>query len=167
MTCVKSHYNADHTTLISQEVPTEMALPSIDAARGSNYVSTINYDNGKPTTLVTDISDIENKTDNGWSTHGKADPITQLLDSVELESNLDKRRTENLEKDYDITKSGNVVFKDKKGNVILSFKDGVYYDKKGKEIDRGGENSGAWKILYKAHNKGDLAIVEQELITQE
>ena len=128
-TYVTTTYSADSSTILSQDIPSKIKL------NGNKYVPThVTYKNGKPDCQDTDFTDIQR------NSISNSAPSSSLLGLMRSKQNYSSQ-----------------VFNDNKGNALVTFKDGKYFDKKGKEIDQ----FKAMDILDKALDKNQLGHLIQ------
>lgn len=140
---LRTNYEADGKTKISEEV-INRDINSYGGRDVKPVKSVINYKDGAKETRVTDFSD-----KNAMNVLSKQTnmPATTILHA--FRKNAD---------DY-----SSQVVNNKKGEALVTYKDGKYFDKKGKEIDSDKANN----ILEKAFNKKQLGQMIQNYSSKE
>lgn len=131
---LSEHYSSDGKELLSADVVGGLPF-------AKTLIASESYENGKPVTRNTDLTNLNERL--GGTQIGLGDPVTRMLRSVERVGMTNK---------YELQE-----FKDNDGKTIISFKDGNFYNAKGKEIDM----NKAWDILDKSNTKGKLASLIQ------
>ncbi len=127
-TTLTTNYASDGKTKLSEE--------RTNVIGNTRYISTENYEKGKRSSIVTNFADAVENVENASAT-SSSQCIKYLKDNAgQFKSN---------------------VFNDSNGNVLLTFKDGKFYNAKGAEID---ENN-ASAILENARNKNMLGNLVQ------
>ena len=135
---VSEHYSADGTTLLSRDT----TASTLRFAR--ELRSTENYENGKPATLTTNLSNMDKQL-NKLILHSSYDSVTRLLKSLS-EQPLNQS-----------SKFSTQEFKDSNGNSAVIFKDNKFFNADGKEISF----DKAHKILSKLYDNNQLASLVQ------
>lgn len=135
---VSEHYSADGTTLLSRDT----TASTLRFAR--ELRSTENYENGKPATLTTNLSNMDKQL-NKLILHSSYDSVTRLLKSLS-EQPLNQS-----------SKFSTQEFKVSNGNSAVIFKDNKFFNADGKEISF----DKAHKILSKLYDNNQLASLVQ------
>lgn len=135
---LSTHYSADGKTIVSEDVTGKFKF-------AKELKSTKHYENEKLSTLTTDLTNIDKKIEKS-SYIGNSDPIIRVLSSI-------TKQVQNHEKNPFSVQE----FKDTSGNSVVSFKDGKFYNDKGKEISY----EKAHKILSKLKEKNELGTLVQ------
>ena len=140
---LSTHYSPDGNTILSKEQQSNLSF-------AKSLISVRDYDeNGNPgNILTTDLTNLDSKLANDRSIQSAnfgpnvtVDSISRVLSSLDGQSNT-----------FEVQE-----FKDTSGNSVVTFKDGKYYDAKGKEIDF----DKAFDILNNLKEKNELASLTQ------
>lgn len=142
---IEENYSADGKTLLSRK-----SITGAKELKGAS--TTIEYNNGKPTTSVTDLRDLS-KINYDFLYRAEKRIFREINPGTGF---INKTAGQKVSaKDNSIYSSKEL--KNSNGEVVLTYKDGKYYNKKGKEISE----DKAYNLVEKLVKNNDLSELVQ------